>query len=537
MELQYGAPDDPEGPSIGGVDNTADGRKAHCRWHSHSEVPSGAGAGAEKVTPRHGRVESGDVDDHMLTSLYFPDDICKGCGFPRKSSVWCPVTQRHHGTDELMAPTGHAKKGAGGLKFLKGVFSRVSPHHNSSRNCVSAGNSPSEAPAVRAAGLPPTVSHHQPPPGQETPGSSEVLAAEGEAHAGADPAGMASEADPNTQYVQGSDGYYYVYTPDTEGREEAPAPEGAEEEEEAPAPEGAEGAVEEGEGEGNVQYYCYTDENGDTFYYAAELQESMSLQRQQSHAGSAGSRSPSKTQADDGNRFDSDANANGGGGANPPLPESAEEGEGGNTVEHGAPNMAAGAVDPAQGSASVGLHAEEGVEGPKNPETPKKKKTFGDAISSLFKGKREKKEKDGKPISPGAAAAADNDGNRKHMDPNAPMSEAKENTSVEHVKSGRSNKADVAELSATELQRLQTVDSAIAGFVDGLDSAEKKKFDKERRKRVKELEALEKKERSHLSKQWKGFVEDLVRERRAGLFILQSEKKILQRGTEKGEPL
>ena len=65
---------------------------------------------AAGVQTLHGRKVSGEeMTDHMDGSVYAPHEICPACGSARSTSVHCPVSQRHHGTDEEVAAPGAAK--------------------------------------------------------------------------------------------------------------------------------------------------------------------------------------------------------------------------------------------------------------------------------------------------------------------------------------------------------------------------------------------------------------------------------------------
>jgi uncharacterized Zn finger protein (UPF0148 family) len=51
---------------------------------------------------RHARTATHELDDHMIGSIYAPNELCPKCGFPRANSVYCPVSKLHHGTEEPM---------------------------------------------------------------------------------------------------------------------------------------------------------------------------------------------------------------------------------------------------------------------------------------------------------------------------------------------------------------------------------------------------------------------------------------------------
>ena len=68
---------------------------------------------ATSSTPavQHRRTESEELDDHMAGSDYHPTDVCPRCGYARMSSVYCSVSQTHHGTDKPLNTPRREKRG------------------------------------------------------------------------------------------------------------------------------------------------------------------------------------------------------------------------------------------------------------------------------------------------------------------------------------------------------------------------------------------------------------------------------------------
>lgn len=76
---------------------------------------------------RHPRTVSDDIDDHMEGSVHLGTDVCPSCGYVRMSSVYCPVSQLHHGTD-LPLETPSKKKKASLFSRIRDSMSGLSPH-------------------------------------------------------------------------------------------------------------------------------------------------------------------------------------------------------------------------------------------------------------------------------------------------------------------------------------------------------------------------------------------------------------------------
>lgn len=170
--------------------------------HQHSRMPTSG--------------LSDEFEDHMIGSTFAGTDVCMGCGFPRSSSVWCSVTQRHHGTDELS--TTHKNTQMGSNFFLRLFRAKKSGERTPNRLETPAANCPS------------SLKQSLLPAAEEgvnlTPVECDL------------PLSRASTA-----------------TGESVDRSAEPGRNGGE-----PPP---------------LQYYCYTDENGDVFYYATETLDTV----------------------------------------------------------------------------------------------------------------------------------------------------------------------------------------------------------------------------------------------------------------------
>ncbi|CAD2214511.1 hypothetical protein ADEAN_000195800 [Angomonas deanei] len=164
------------------------------------------------TTPKADLVD--DFDNHLENSPFAPSDVCPSCGYPRGSSVVCPVSLRHHGTDEVVKS--HSRTPSGGMR----LFHRLK--HKSSKSTT-----PQEGVTPRS-NDPTTPSAMLPPP---CTGEGAVV--------------LSANSTPA------------CYEDEPEEGEEEEDGEGPPEEERA------------------MQYYCYTDENGDTYYYAAEMEDTV----------------------------------------------------------------------------------------------------------------------------------------------------------------------------------------------------------------------------------------------------------------------
>lgn len=81
--------------------------------HQRTDFPSIGGNAvpghASAARSAHPRTVSEDIDDHMDGSVHQGADVCPSCGYVRMSSVYCSVSQLHHGTD-LPSETPRKKK-------------------------------------------------------------------------------------------------------------------------------------------------------------------------------------------------------------------------------------------------------------------------------------------------------------------------------------------------------------------------------------------------------------------------------------------
>jgi hypothetical protein len=89
----------------------------------------------------HPRTTSEDIDDHMAGSVHQGADPCPSCGYIRMSSVYCPVSQLHHGTD-LPAETPRRKK--------QSLFSRIRDSMSGITPVIEDSDSEVDAPTTNA---------------------------------------------------------------------------------------------------------------------------------------------------------------------------------------------------------------------------------------------------------------------------------------------------------------------------------------------------------------------------------------------------
>lgn len=103
--------------------------------------------------PAHPRTTSEDIDDHMAGSVHQGTDVCPSCGYVRMSSVYCSVSQLHHGSD-LPAETPRRKK--------QSLFSRIRDSMSGITPVVDDTDSGADAPNANAdsteGGAPPSPS-------------------------------------------------------------------------------------------------------------------------------------------------------------------------------------------------------------------------------------------------------------------------------------------------------------------------------------------------------------------------------------------
>ncbi|KAK7198170.1 hypothetical protein NESM_000773700 [Novymonas esmeraldas] len=456
--------------------------------------PAGhGGGGASSSSPGSAREPEQEVDDHMLGSTYARGDICKACGFGRGSSVCCPVTHCHHGNDEPL-PSGrphhqHSRSSSGS----KSIFTKLR-----SKLPVSSGRHGNGHTPVNGGGGTPTAEDRLP----SALDAEETTAADG--HPQEVDATCAGEAGGSV------------------------SPESVTEEYEH----GAAAASHEG---GEVQYYCYTDENGDTYYYTQELQESV----QQHQSASAANMEAEAAVADDANA-DADADA-----AVPPGSYVCEYvDENGQTVhylytpEADASATAAPAAGEAALDATAGVSATSAItvtgsdaaaeDGGGATSALSKRKTpgaFFSAITSAFKSR-------------GGGSGRSRD---HHVDPAAADGDGGDPASSTGDSSAQLPDPPVTATGTSpltvDLTETNAHDKAVTAFMEGLDTAERKRFLKERKSLIKDLASWEKKAREAIMRQRHEGVEVFGREKRSGAFVLRKDERVIKTGQKRGEPL
>lgn len=100
-----------------------------------------ASSASRSQAQAHPRTTSEDIDDHMAGSVHQGADQCPSCGYVRMSSVYCPVSQLHHGTD-LPAETPRRKK--------QSLFSRIRDSMSGITPVVEDSDSGVDAPTTNA---------------------------------------------------------------------------------------------------------------------------------------------------------------------------------------------------------------------------------------------------------------------------------------------------------------------------------------------------------------------------------------------------
>jgi hypothetical protein len=451
-----------------------------------------------------------DFDDHMLGSMYQGTDICKACGFRRGSSVCCPVTRCHHGTDEVMTPGKHRhnRTASGRMNIMAKIREKLplTPGRRSNhRGCddgeeahtpqtgellslsLTANAEPdAECDDAKMKGTPLTHNHTMGPPG----GSGEFDGEEG---------GDASSASAN---------YARSATLDAYASGDSPAEE--------------------------VQYYCYTDENGDTYYYTQELRESVQdatqAPQQPSCAEDEGDAATSATSA---------------AAAAYDLPEGSyvyqyvdENGQTVNclcTPQAGDESPATdhdgiggeGVADKATPATSATAHAgsDTGNSSEADDEGTSRKKassSFFAAIQSVFRSRR--------------GSHAHQQQQQQHVDP---LNTGASSTSVHTPQSSFGLDSNTNELVATMQGCVETneYDSDVTAFMELLDPNERKKFLKVRKNLIKELFASEKKERESIMKNRQDGMSAFTRDKLAAAFAIRKDERTIKTGHKRGEPL
>lgn len=490
-------------PKVAAQEGGSSGRTGH-KSSAFRNFFKRSSSNQEGATPRSGAVSaraaaadsthqasvSGEeeFDDHMAGSVYARSDICKFCNFPRGSSVCCPVTRRHHGTDEEMTPgRDHSRSASGGLNLISRIRRklplspgrRVSPQNGDDGDV----NTPQNG------DLAPLALTAQPGPYDDAEyavsGAREAPLQRDHTMSPLQPHGAAAE--------QNLDAY---------GPADSPAEE--------------------------VQYYCYTDENGETVYYTSEA----------AGAGNDVTQAPHDASHIEGARSsDTAAGAAQEGQPTASVPEgtyvyqyvdengetvnclctpqadegaaAAEEGEGAAPADRATP--ATSAVTHAGSDTGNSSEAEEAA-------TSKKKapKAFFSAIQNVFRPRRD---------------------SRTHEDPQnmgesggsvpSPSSDA-------NPESGARGENGGATQSCPEANEH---DGKVAAFMELLDSGEKKKFLKERKSLIKDLVSAEKKERETIAKGRQDGMAAFTRDKLSAAFAIRKDERVIKTGQKKSEPL
>lgn len=288
---------------------------------------------------------------------------------------------------------------------------------------------------------------------------------------------------------------------------------------ESPAAEAVEDAVEVEE---SMQYYCYTDENGDTFYYTTNGDDGE-------EAGGATGGAPEVPTAlpmaeDPTNNLAADATGES------YVFEYVDED--GNTVQYVcAPEDVEATEVDCNGNSDDAVGEEEGAtaavvshiisssssgDSSDSLTTGKKKGAavgFFDAISTAFKSRRA--------VNSSAEVAT------RHADPLG-YTESQASGDEEEETTGASS------MPCTELLE---ADAAVEAFKQLLDSTELKRFLKERRNLIKELLIDERRSRESLVKQRRVFLQTILHDRSTGAFELRKDERKIKTGIKNSEPL
>ncbi|KAI5689207.1 hypothetical protein MNV84_07354 [Leishmania braziliensis] len=424
----------------------------------------------------------------MEGSIYTSTQICMACGFPRGSSVSCPVTQRHHGTDELITSgrprTNHHRV------VPKNIFKRMQV-----KLPVLVIHTPGKLIRVRNKHNTQTVREVHP-------------LAPGEEGATADRTGGRScEVDPSRAGGVGDPVSPKSRVADRKSGDSAQQHSGIDMGETGDTVN--ENASQEG---GEVQYYCYTDENGDTYWCTQELPDSMQPSQSDASAevGDTSAQGCTAYYEALARQYEADGS----------VPEGSciceyvdKDGqtvyylytpEVNNTQDNAAatPPQAPDTNDDSTASALAIAVAESKVvsakeSDPTTSSTRKPPHAFLSAITKAFKPRRSSRTRDrNNDLAAQCGGDVDSDFFTAdwYAEPPAPLGTV---TSESPITSGPSE--------------VSTYDNDVEEFMELLDDGEKKKFLKERKRLIKELAASEKKERESIMKQRSDGVEALRR--------------------------
>ncbi|KAG5492549.1 hypothetical protein JKF63_01127 [Porcisia hertigi] len=446
-----------------------------------------------------------ELEDHMHGSIYARTDICQACGFPRGSSVCCPVSRRHHGTDEVVRSGGHHTHSRCLSSTIKSVLAKefnkipVSPCH---LNQSAQANFESRAPTAEEL-PPPLASVSEDAPAEGADGYSTGVKRPLPWGAG-DFVGQESDPEDhrNETFSNQHNGIDICKGND-----------------------GADGAACQ-EGDDTTQYYCYTDENGCTYYYA-QVQEDPKQQQSSAANAEAAHTSPDGAELSQKENHGEEVGTDG---AVPPGSYVCEcVDENGQTVYY----MYTPDVDGADDSAATALLQTGDTKG--SVETPastiavaRSEVTSEDAGDTTGASKRKMPGKYFAAILNSFKFHRKNRRRGKHVDPAADDCEVAQPASCTADRAVEPSTAMSAVFSDTLITRIPSgvkeYDKEVKDFMELLDEAEKKGFMKKRKRLIKELVLSERKEREAIMKQRHDGLEALERERRAGAVASQSDE-------------
>ncbi|KAG5467250.1 hypothetical protein CUR178_00891 [Leishmania enriettii] len=454
-------------------------------------------------SPRSAR-EPEELEDHMEGSNYDKTEICIACGFPRGSTVCCPVTRRHHGTDELMTSDRHNSNHLRVPSATKSIFATlrkqfpVSParrHHQSRQAGGESGSS--------------TVRELHP----LAPGVEDTASDGADRHSrGVSTPRMGGAGDSLGRGNGIGDFRNGTYAHQLS---EIDAHEAGDKVEEAASQE-----------EVGLQYYCYTDENGDTYWCTQELQDSAQQQDFATNAAAALTSAQATSVY-----YEPQAGQVGEEFSVPPgsyvctyVDENGQtvycictpevEGTQDNTAEQ--PSQAADTNNGRTTSTSataasrprvVSVKARDVTTSPKH----KAPAAIFASLTEAFRSRRSHRSRGH--VDPASISLGDD----MNTDPPAPMGTVTSETSTTV-----GNDAE------------NPYDNEVEEFMELLDENEKKSFLKERKRLIRELTACEKKERDALTKQRHDGVEVLGREERAEILVLRNDQRIFKTAQKRG---
>ncbi|CAG9582488.1 hypothetical protein LMJF_35_1360 [Leishmania major strain Friedlin] len=442
----------------------------------------------------------------MQNSIYVGTDTCMDCGFTRGSSVCCPVTRRHHGTDELITSGRHRTSHSRFSSASKGIFAKVWSKHP-----MPHARQPAHFTRVNDGGIIPTSEALHP----LAPGVEDATAE------GTNEDSRAAD----TSRVGGADDIVSLKNgiEDRENGDSAHQHNGIDAREDSA---GVDEAV--GQGGGEMQYYCYTDEKGDMYWYVQELQDSMQQQQPAADAETAHTSSQATTYY-----YESQAGQYWIDGSVPEGSYVCEYvDENGQTVYYlytpemdGAQDNTASTPQQTQDTNSGGTTSTSAIaatgshvasEEAGNAAAPSKRKTpgaFFAAIKGVFKPHRSRHTLY---VNDDLAAHYGEDANPSFFvtgsdtEPPAPLGTVISET----LMTPRNSEVSLSENDRGEL-------------LDILDAAERKRLRNERKRFIKELTASEKKEREIIMKERRDGMATLGREKRAEAFVLRNFESVI----------